>query len=183
MELDDINKNLADGANMGSLSSLHYGYHKDVDAWPTPPTITDTTTLDEAGVLTGDITMKSGKRMFAFYSTEDTADLAINLVGEGDARSNEMVLSGFHPRLQKKIFGFMNAGKNEDLVFIAEDSNGERYLLSDIKRAAKMQPGEGSGTQKETSGRNGMGFTFSYKCKNLYTYEGKIPNSISGAGI
>lgn len=181
MDFQDLDKNLVDGENMGGIVRIFYGYHKDVETWPAKPATP--ATIEENGVLTGELTMKSGKRMFEFYSTEDTADLVPNIVGEGDARSCEMQLNVFHPRLQKKLFGFMNASKNEDLVFVAIDANGERYVLGDANRAAKMQNSEGSGTQKETTGRNGAGLSFSYKCANLYTYEGKIPNSISGAGI
>jgi hypothetical protein len=35
----------------------------------------------------------------------------------------------FSPGLDKKLLGFMNATKNEDLVLIAQDSAGQNYLL------------------------------------------------------
>ena len=34
----------------------------------------------------------------------------------------------FHPGLQKKITGFINAAKNENLIFIVKDSHVDRLL-------------------------------------------------------
>jgi hypothetical protein len=174
MDFADIGKLLVDGKNLGGLSQrIYFGLWTDVATWPTEPA--DPLTLDALGTLTGDIAMKPGKRMFELYSTEDAAKLAINPIGEEGGKGYELVLSVFAPGLHKKLLGFMNATKNEDLVLIAMDSQNQMYLLGSDIRSAKFQGGDGSGTGSTTDGRRGLGMQFAFRNHSLYTYTGSVP--------
>lgn len=175
MEYIDINKNLNLGENMGGIRQfIHFALWDDVETFPTKPTTP--ATLGENAVLTGDIVMKSGKRMFSMYITDDTGEFAIESVGEVDGKSFVQHLTLFHPGLQTTILGFMNSTKNENLVLIATDAEGQQFLMGDSMRPAIFVGSpDGNGTAKETAGRKGMSMEFIYKTGNNHIYSGSIP--------
>lgn len=181
MDFNDINKNLVNGENMGGVcQEIFFALHSDVLTFPTKPVTP--ASLDENAVLTGDLIMKTGKRMFKLYISDDSGELKIEPVGETDGRSFVMHLTFFHPGMQKTILGFMNSTKNENLVFIAQDSEGQKYLLGDALRPAIFQGSpDGNGTSKETAGRKGMSFEFTYKTGNVYVYQGSVPLTIAAS--
>lgn len=181
IDFTDIDKNLTDGENMGGLiQKVYFGYHADVSAFPTKPATP--TTLETAAVLTGDLVMKAGKRLFEMYITDDTGEFKIDPVGEVDGKSFVEHLTIFHPGLQAKIRGFMNAAKNENLVFIVVDSNGNKFLMGDANRPAVYAGSpDGAGTGKTTAARAGMSAEFTYKTANILAYTGNIPLTAASA--
>jgi hypothetical protein len=179
MEYIDINKKLHLGENMGGIRQIiYFGLWDDVETWPTKPVTP--TSLEENAVLTGELTMKTGKRMFSLYITDDTGEFSIESVGEVDGKSFVQHLTLFHPGLQKTILGFINSTKNENLVLIATDAEGQQYIMGDSMRPAIYQGApDGGGTAKETAGRKGMSMEFTYKTGNNHVYEGSIPLTIA----
>ncbi len=175
MEFTDINKNLPNGENMGGIvQKVYFGFWADVETWPTKPT--NPADIEANGVLTGTVVMKAGKRMFEMYITDDTGEFNIESVGEVDGKSFVEHLTFFHPGLQKKILGFMNAAKNDNLFFIVTDAEGQMYLMGDSMRPAVYQGSpDGNGTGKETAARKGMSAEFTYKTPNVYVYAGTVP--------
>lgn len=175
MEFTDINKNLPNGENMGGLiQEVYFGYHKDVATWPAIPTTP--LTLEAAATLTGELAMKAGKRLFRLYITDDTGEFKIEPAGESDGKSFVEHLTLFHPGLQKSVLGFMNAAKNENLVFVVKDSGGQCYLMGDALRPAVYAGSpDGFGTGKTTAALKGLSMEFTYKTPNVYVYTGSIP--------
>lgn len=175
MEFTDINKNLPNGENMGGIGQkVYFGYHADVKTWPSKPS--DPETTDDNAELSGELIMKPGKRLFEMYLTDDTGEFNIEPVGEVDGKSFVEHLTFFHPGLKKKILGFMNAAKNDNLIFIVIDAEGQKYLMGDAMRSAVYQGApDGSGTGKETAARKGLSAEFTYKTPNAYIYPGNIP--------
>ncbi len=174
MDFANITKNLTDGKNLGGIAQkVYFGLWNDVETWPTEPTAP--ATLEEAGVLTTDIAMKTGTNFFELYTTEDSAKLEIKSIGEEGGKGFEYVLNVFSPGLAKKILGFINAIQNEDLVLIAPDNNGNKYLLGDVLRSAKYTGGDGTGTGSTTDGRRGVAMSFTFHSPFMLTYEGAIP--------
>ncbi len=175
MDFTDITKNLPNGENMGGIvQKVYFGFWKDVDQWPTKPDAP--LTVEENGELTGDLVMKTGTRMFELYITDDTGEFNIESVGEVDGKSFVEHLTFFHPGLQKKILGFMNAAKNDNLFFVVTDAEGQQYLMGDAMRPAVYQGApDGNGTGKETAARKGMSAEFTYKTPNVYVYTGTVP--------
>jgi hypothetical protein len=175
MEFTNIDKNLNNGQNMGGIAqTVYYAAHADVLTWPTKPAAP--LTIEENGVLTGDLVMKPGKKMFEMYITDDTGEFEIEPVGEVDGKSFVEHLRLFNPGLKKKILGFINWAKNENLVFIVKDNDDQYYLMGDETRPATYAGApDGSGTSKETAGRRGISMEFVYKTANAYVYTGDIP--------
>lgn len=177
-DLEEINKNLPGGANMGGITQTIYAaYYEDVATWPEEPDLDDEAlSLEDSAALIGDITFNTGKCFKPIYVTDDTGELNLESVGEKDGKSWKYNLSFFHPGLQKKILGFINAAKNKNMVFLAPDNNGNLFLLGDALRPSTYESSpDGNGTGKETSARAGISSLFTYKNKNLYHYEGSIP--------
>ena len=132
--------------------------------------------LEENATLTGDLIMKAGKKLFKMYITDDTGEFNVESVGEVDGKSFVHHLNIFHPGMQKKILGFINAAKNDNLIFIVTDAEGQQYLMGDAMRPAVYQGApNGSGTGKETAARKGMSCEFTYKTGNNYVYGGSVP--------
>jgi hypothetical protein len=179
MDLTDITKDLFQGENMGGIGmKIYFGLYSDVANWPTKPT--NATTLEALGKLTGDITMKPGKRMFEMYVTDDTGEFKIETVGELDGKSFVMHLSLFNPGLKPKLLGLLNSVKNDNLVFIVPDNNNQKFLMGDSVRAAIFTGSpDGAGTGKETAGRRGISMEFVYKTSNVYVYEGSVPLALA----
>lgn len=175
MEFTNINKNLNNGQNMGGIAQIcYYCAWDDVLTFPTVPS--SPATIEENGVLTGSVAMKPGKQMYSIYITDDAGEFEIEPVGEKDGKSFVTHLRLFNPGLKKKILGFMNWAKNENLVFIVKDNDGQLYLMGDATRPATYEGApNGSGTSMETAGRRGISMEFVYKTANLYAYEGDIP--------
>ena len=175
MEFTDINKNLTNGQNMGGIAQeVYYCAWDDVSSWPTVPS--SPATIEENGELTGDITLKAGKKMHKIYITDDTGEFEIESVGEMDGKSFVEHLRLFNPGLKKKILGFMNWAKNENLVFIVKDNDGQYYLMGDDTRPATYSGApDGAGTSRQTAGRRGVSMEFVYKTANAYVYTGTVP--------
>ena len=175
MNFQDIQKNLKDGENMGGISqTVYFGLWADVETFPSKPD--NPADIEAAGKLTNDIVMKAGKSMFSMYITDDTGELEIEPVGEKDGKSFVMHLRFFTPGLRDKILGFMNATKNENLVFIVPDNNGQKFLMGDALRPATFEGSDDAmGTSKETAGRRGISMHFTYKTSNVYDYPGNVP--------
>lgn len=173
----DIDKNLPGGANMGGIKQVvYFAYHSDVATWPTEPDFDAVADIEALASLTGDIAMNTSKNFFALYLTDDTGEFEIESVGEKDGKSWVMHLRLFHPGLQKKILGFINAAKNDNLVFIVPDNNQNQFLMGDALRPATFEGSpDGSGTGMETAARPGVSMEFTYKTANLYQYGGSIP--------
>lgn len=182
MNFQEIDKNLVNGENMGGIAqTVYFGLHADVQTWPVKPTVA-AADLETLGELTGDLIMKEGKRMFPLYITDDTGEFKIEPVGEKDGKSFVEHLTLFHPGLLKKILGFINATKNENMVFVVPDNNGQLFLMGDALRPATLESGgDGMGTGKTTADRRGIGMEFTYKTSNVYAYKGSIPLTPAGS--
>jgi len=179
---ENIDKNLKNGENMGGIAQVvYYGAHADVAKWPAKPQSPDS--LEDLGKLTGNIEFKPGKNMFKLYLTDDTGELQFETVGPKDGKSSVVHLRLFHPGLMAKILGFRNATKNENMVFVVPDNNGQLFIMGDELRPATMEgDADGAGTGKETAGSRGIGMEFTYKTSNLYEYTGSVPLTPASSG-
>lgn len=178
LSLADIDNNLGCNGNApGIVQSVIFGYCEDVATWPTKPVAVDaggeTTplTLEQAGVLVGDIVMKEGKRAFTFDFTEETGSLAVAPGGQADSTNFTYTLTLVKAQINKKIFGFMNAALSKKVFMIVKDENGVWYLLGNDRRGVTMG-GEGSTTGTTGEDRNHTTLTFTYRSGMALVYEG-----------
>ncbi len=175
MDFVDIDKTLPGGGNLGGIAQfIYFGLWRDVQTWPSPSQSSTTDFGDDFNLST-DIAMKPGKRMYSLYTTEDAAKLDIATIGEEGGKGFQLTLNVYSPGLSTKLMGFINGVKNEDLVLVAPDNNGQMYILGDALRSAKFSTSEGSGTGTTTEGRRGIGLTFTFTSPHLYQYTGSVP--------
>lgn len=174
-DFTDIEKNLPNGQNMGGIPQVvYYALHKDVASWPVRPKPTGST-LEQMGELSGNVVMKAGKAFRKFYVTDDEGKLDFEGVGEKDGKSFVLKLRMYSPGLTGKVMGLLNLIKNESLVFIVPDNNGNHFLLGDELRPAALDSIEAMTTGQKTEERPGVGMIFAYKTANVYRYKGNIP--------
>jgi len=183
INLTDIDHQLScEGGNMaGIVPEIIYGYHEDVAVWPTEPvpTVTGETvtpvSLEAAGALVGDLTMKPGTRAFKFKFTEDAGNFSIVPVGEIDGAHYEYNLNIVKARISKTILGFMNAASTRKMFFIVPDENGEYYLMGNKRRgAAYVTGGDGAATGTTSSDRNQTTMQFRFRSGKALVYEGEV---------
>lgn len=169
MDFADIEKNLKDNENMGGLTNVIFCKHSDVETWPTRAVAPADATADAAWV--GDLVLKSTKKGYRMYVTEDTCGIDDSMVGELDAQSYEATLSLFTPGMRADKLGLLNNVKNEDLVFLVKNEEGEWYMLGDENHPCKLSSATGS-TGKATTDRKGVSLEFKYKNNGLRMYVG-----------
>lgn len=177
VEFEDIMKNLQNGENMGGIpQAVYYSYHQDCLTWPERPDASaEGMTLEKMGELVGDLKLKKDKKLHRFYVTDDEGKLDFESVGEKDGKSFVVKLRVYNPGLQSKLLGLINMAKNENLVFIVPDNNGNYFLMGDELRAATLDSIDGMTTGQKTEERPGAGLVFTYKTANIYRYTGALP--------
>ena len=179
MDFTDIDKNLPNGKNMGGIPQVvYFCLLADVLSWPTEPKSSEADiSLEKMGELVGDLKLKTGKKLYSFYITDDEGKLDFEGVGEKDGKSFVEKLRIYNPGLQSKLLGFLNLAKNESLVFLVPDCNDNYFLMGDSLRGATLDSIDGMTTGQKTEERPGAGLVFAYKTANVYRYVGKFPSS------
>lgn len=178
MALSEENILWEDGQeNMGSIRTVvFWALHGDIANFPSIPSLSGLSNLEDAAKLTGDFTFSDVSKKFGkLYCTEDTGMVESEGVGEKDGRSFKNRLKIFHPGSEAQALGFLRLINNSGGVFIAENAEGVKYVVGSEHFPAKVI--EGSFTTTETSdGRKG--FTMTVECASRMPapiFEGNFP--------
>ncbi len=176
MEFEDL-KNLGATDNMGGLKQkIYFARYKDIAKWPLKPKAdAEGMVFAKMGELSGDIGMAVEKKMYFFQMTPDEGKLDIEGVGELCGKSFLMKLRIYKHMLGGDLLAFVNMAKNEDMVFIAPDSNGNLFILGDEDRPAVLDSIDGMTTGQKAEERPGAGMVFKFNTANVYKYTGTIP--------
>jgi len=169
--------------NMGGLRViLYFGKYDDVETWPTSADQESATgAMDSLAVLTGDVVMKTGKRMFELYATLGEIELKNTLVGPIDGQCFKQELSIKHPGLAAKLIGFQAATNNENLFFILERHNGTKYMMgAEGMPVMKTKDDGGSGKKIEDGAFTEMTFEC-YGFTPAPIYAGTVPLTVAGS--
>lgn len=177
----DLTKETTD--NMGGIGEKFYwALAADVLTWPTIADLSTASDYTEAGKLTGNFAMKTGKKFFEGYSTLDTGGLDSKMQGGLDCHSYKNEFSISQPGMKNKLIGFMRATQNEDLVFIVPDAEGLYRVVGSQQFPAKPEKGEGtSGKTAADNKKADLGF-FAYSNGPAPVYAGTIPLTVAGSG-
>jgi len=131
-----LNNNAQD--NMAGVKrTLYFALAADVDTWPaiTSPA----TTYEELVTYTSGFTMSSTKQFFKFQATVRKSSLNFESAGERGSKSSVNRLEVMRATLDKKIFGFLEAHKNDEMIWIVEDLNGDVRVLGEEDLPAMME--------------------------------------------
>ena len=168
--------------NMGGIvPKLIFGYWDDVEVWPEwpSPAASSSLSLEDAGVITGDLSMMLTKCAYQIEFSPDTGSFSIAPQGEQGAISFLYTLTFINKRIRKLILGFLNAAKNRKMFFIVQDSNGVWYLMGDTRRAALLQPSDGAVTGTAATDINQVTIQFNYVCPRALCYEGDVEDILT----
>jgi len=107
--------------------------------------------------IDGSHTFNTGEGFIECYTTQDTADLNSEMIGEVDGRGHNPVLTFFHPGAKKDAFAFADAAKNDTFILLVETLPGEFFQIGFKNLGANITANFASGTL--SSGRLGWSFT------------------------
>lgn len=167
----------------GILAKILVCYHAAVADFPTlPGSAEGGMTLENAGKWSGEITMKTGEKMVEIPFIEGEGEIKVSPSGEVGARCAHYELDIMRTKINAQTFGLLNAFKDADLVIIAVDANGIKYLLGDELVPAKMIDGDGATSGRARTDRNSITFNFEYYGQRFLVYDGEIESLKSEAG-
>jgi hypothetical protein len=160
----------ADGEkNMGGLKTIGYFIPvADCDTIPVLPAVPATPA--EEVTLDGDITPASGKYFHKLYSTLETSEVIDENQGEPDAQSFVHKANIFYPGTKVEALAFAANVNNSNMLFIFEESTGNKRVIGSEAFPAKCKPSFTTGTA--TKDRKGMTmeiYSYGYTPAPLYT--------------
>lgn len=89
-------------------------------------------TMSAAGAgdtTTDDIVMKSGKKFFQLYHTDETGKLDATMIGERDGKANECLLEWNFPGDSAELIALKRQMQNTPGVYICKDTDGNYRIL------------------------------------------------------
>jgi hypothetical protein len=186
--LEDLLLEQSCTGNAGGVKRILFGLKDDVSAWPTKmPPATRTGLEDYVNTTTGNMVMKTGKKLFAMTPKPNTAELKYASEGSLYNMSQKASIEFNHPFLSAKMLGFTAASQNAEMVFLVQLKNGDWHLLGDKDEGVSLESSEGT-SGKATTDEHGSTCTFSISGLNAATiYKGdvesltEIPGSGSGS--
>ena len=186
VKLSSIDQKLscAESDNSGGIvAKVIFGYHDEVAVFPDFPSPAETAaeglSLEDAGSLVGDLVMKKGTCAFEFEYTQDSGSLTIAPQGDPGNISFLYTLNLEAARIRRKVLGLMNASKSRKMFFLAQDMNGEWYLLGDKRRGAMLNAGEGAQTGQQATDQNKTALAFTYTSPRALIYTGDTENVLT----
>jgi hypothetical protein len=118
------------------------------------------------GVISGDITLKPGKKFIPAYHTQGTGEIKWVRQGERDGGSVKASCEWNTPGNKQDNMTFMDNTLNGGFVIIGYDSEGVRRVMAmfvadgDVKHFAYQESAEGT-TGKEATAKRGIQYMFS----------------------
>jgi hypothetical protein len=140
--------------------------------------------MSNAGVITANITMKSGKTMYPMYGTLTKLNLKGEPVGERDSMMKNRTLQWKYPDTDEAGIGFDIASNNANMFFVVEDQNGRARLIGNKSIPASVKSSDDTGSAPGDD----KGYTFEISDFGIGAapiYEGDIPvdSSLMTAGV
>lgn len=168
--LQDIGDDINCKDNAGGITTVLLAYHQDVASWPDEPE--SPADIEAFGKLTGDLVMKTGKKMSKFELTPDKGGFTITEIGETGGKSHQMELEIYRAGLNAKVLGLMGATKNAKMVALVSDPNGNWFLMGDKDNGMYRNGGDGAKTGSARSELAGTSMKFIYPVNNPRMYTG-----------
>lgn len=163
----------ADGEkNMGGLKTIGYFIPvSDIDTFAALPA--NPSTAEEEVTLEGDFTPGAGKYFNKIYSTLETSEVKDESQGEPDGQSFKHSATIFYPGTKVEALAFAANVNNSNMLFIFEESTGQKRVIGSEAFPAKCKPSFTTG--KATADRKGMTMEiYSYGYTPAPIYDGLI---------
>lgn len=167
LEFDNGRKNIPGLKPIG-----YYGYTEEAQSIPEIPD--SPANMSDAGVITGNIVMKSGKTMYPMYGTLTKLNLKGEAQGERDSMTKVRTLTWKYPDTNELAIGFDIASNNQNMFFVVTDHNGRNRLVGNKSIPAHVKSADDSGTAPSDE----KGYTYEISDFGIGAapiYEGDIP--------
>ncbi|GAB2553089.1 hypothetical protein [Rufibacter soli] len=138
IEVADLLRTPGQDNDAGIKTIVHYCRYHDVKTFPVPNAAP--TTYAEKMELTGDFVMNTGKKMAKFECTLEKGALDTKGVGSPGSSSAENMLKLFRYGQEASILGWIEEYKNDDMIFIVEDLQGNRRVIGSEGLPAQILP-------------------------------------------
>lgn len=161
----------------GMAQEIEIGFHEDVTSYPDKPAPSESAamTMEEAGELDGDLTIKSGAKTCKFTFTDGTGEFTMTEQGEAGGENVLYKASFERAKMSVAVFGFLNATRGRKLWAVVTDKNGTRYLLGDEVNHAKRVPADAATTGVDSgSDVNKVPISIEYVGARHLIFTGKV---------
>lgn len=173
MDIQDIQRKVGVDNDAGLKTRLFYARMADILTWPEPPA--EPATLKDKVILEGEFVMEEGKRFgYIEGSLEKNRGLQSGAGQNGNSSAVNM-LTFYHYGTDPDILGFIETYKNDDLVLVSEDLQGNLRVYGAPGLPAQIMPDwqeEGGG---EVSDEKFIQINFRTVGRIAKFYEGSIP--------
>lgn len=160
MDTQDLTHKPGSDNTPGIGQLVFYTTMQNVVSLPKPTvddSASDTGTFADLVTITADIVVK--KPMNSIYVTLEDGELKHEGQGETDSMSFKNTLEFAHPGTKPEQLGFAQWCKNNDLLFLVQEVDGQVRVLGTRTYPAKLASAPGGTGKKSTDGRKTT-FTF-----------------------
>lgn len=162
MDTQDLTHVSGSDNTPGIQQTIYYAPLEDIETLPLPDvddSASKTGTFEDLVTITKNIVMKPGKQLRSIYVTLEEGELKHESQGEMDSMSFKNVLEFAHPGSKPAQLGFAQWVKNNNIVFLVPEVDGQVRLLGHRAYPAKMTGAPGT-TDKKAAGAKKTTFTF-----------------------
>lgn len=138
MEIQDIERKVGRDNDAGLKTKLFYARARDVEDWPTTPATM--TTLADKVTLEGNFVMKSTKRFGFIEGHIEKNNFTNSGAGQVGNSSAANQLTFYMYGTDPDVLGWIETYKNDDLVLIAEDLQGNYRVYGADGLPAQIMP-------------------------------------------
>ena len=183
MDTQDLTHTAGSDNTPGIQQQVFYAPLEDIATLPAPDkddSASTTGTFADLVTITADIIMKPGKQFRSIYVTLEEGDLKHEGQGETDSMSYKNSLEFAHPGSKPEALGFAQWVKNNNIVFLVPEVDGQVRLLGSRAYPAKLSSAPGGTGKKSTDGKKTT-FTFHSSRKGpAPIFKGKVELFASG---
>lgn len=122
MEITDIQRKVGVDNDAGLKTRMFYARFRDIAAWPEVPA--EMNTFKDKVTLVGDFVMKEGKRFGFIEGSLEKNGMVNSGAGQVGNSSAANMLTLYHYGTDPDLLGWIETYKNDDLVLIGEDLQG-----------------------------------------------------------
>ena len=153
--LGSVNFNRGNLNIAGLKTKVYWALHSDVQTFPPVPD--NSGAFDVNATIDTAYVMKTGKRFWELYITQEKGKAEFKLVGERDGKSFETILSGNYPDLDATVMGFLRATANENIAIIWPDAKGRLWTHGyDPDLPVEVTTADGTTGEKTSDGKGLM---------------------------
>lgn len=173
MEIQDIERKVGLDNDAGLKTKLFYGRARDVEDWPTLP-VTMAVLADKV-TLEGDFVMKSTKRFGFIEGHIEKNSFTVSGAGQVGNSSAANVLTFYMYGTDADVLGWIETYKNDDLVLIAEDLQGNYRVFGADGLPAQIMPDWSETGGASVADEKFIQVNFRYVGRIAKFYSGAIP--------